>query len=65
MEHPSPVRLITLSRLLKLPATWLKEEADAGRIPCLRVGRARLFDPAAVQQTLRRRAAAGEGVDHD
>jgi hypothetical protein len=51
--------LLSLHRLaarLSLPAAWLKEEALAGRIPCLRVGRKLLFNVEAVEQTLTARA---------
>lgn len=42
------VRLPKLSDRTGLPISWLKREADAGRLPYIRVGRARMFDPAAV-----------------
>jgi hypothetical protein len=59
----TPVRLIGLSVALGLPRAWLKAEALAGRLPCLRVGRnTLLFDPDAVRAALARRAALGEGV---
>jgi hypothetical protein len=32
------------ARLLYVPATWLRTEADAGRLPCLRAGSQYLFD---------------------
>ena len=59
MEHcdSSLVRVIGLSRRLNLPAAWLKAEAKAGRIPCLRAGRHLLFNPSAVTRTLASRAA--------
>ncbi len=63
MNTKPPVGLLALSRLLNLPADWLKQEADARRIPCLRIGRARLFDPDAVREALKRRAAVGEEVE--
>lgn len=44
------------SQLLGVPKAWLKREADAGRLPCLRVGRRRLFAPEAVRAELERRA---------
>jgi hypothetical protein len=40
-----------------LPRNWLKQEAQAGRLPCLRVGRRLLFVAAAVEETLAKRAA--------
>ncbi len=38
-------------------ASWLRAEAEAGRLPCLRVGKRLLFDPEAVEAELIRRAA--------
>jgi hypothetical protein len=52
-------RLLNLSRLsqaLRLPREWLKAEALAGRLPCLRVGRRLRFDAEAVEQALSERA---------
>lgn len=46
-----------LARELKISIEWLRDEADAGRIPCLRAGRKRLFNVEAVRQALLRRAA--------
>ena len=49
--------LPALARKLGLPPTWLKTEATAGRIPCLKIGRRFLFNPAAVERALLTRAA--------
>ena len=46
-----------------LPATWLRTEADAGRIPMLRAGRRRLFNLDAVRRVLADRAARGGAAD--
>ena len=35
---------------------WLRAEAEAGRIPCLKAGRRLLFDPEAVEAVLLQRA---------
>lgn len=51
--------LYVLSRHLRLPCSWLHDEAKAGRIPSLRVGRKWLFNLAAVARVLAERAAAG------
>ena len=59
------LRLPALARELKLPRDWLRTEADAGRIPCLRVGRKLLFQIEAVKRALAERAAKGEGVRLD
>lgn len=50
-----------LSQALNLPASWLRAEAEAGRIPSLRAGRRRLYSLVAVRETLLRRAARIEG----
>lgn len=49
-------------RRFGLSIAWLKAEADAGRIPCMRAGRRVLFDAEAVEQSLLRRAAQAEKV---
>jgi len=58
------LNLIGLANRLRLPANWLKQEADAGRLPCLKVGRKRRFNLTAVQAVLAKRAAE-EGVAHE
>jgi hypothetical protein len=61
MEN-KPYNLLELSKQLRLPVKWLKQQADAGKIPCLRVGRWRyLFNLTAVQKALSEMAAEGEG----
>lgn len=46
-----------LSRQLNLPKKWLEDEAKAGRIPSLTVGRQRRFNVEAVENALAERAA--------
>ena len=48
--------LEALASALALPRGWLRDEADAGRIPCLRVGTRRMFDVQAVRDSLAERA---------
>jgi hypothetical protein len=48
---------------LNVPKKWLREEAQAGRIPCLICGEFLRFNPAEVERVLLARAA-GE-VRHD
>ena len=66
METTQFVPLDALATTLGLPRQWLKTEADAGRIPFLKAGRRRVFDPDAVARVLSDRASArtSEGV-HD
>jgi hypothetical protein len=55
-------KLLTLYELAErtgLPAAWLKREADAGRLPCIRAGRLRMFDLAAVLKALADRQNGG------
>jgi hypothetical protein len=54
------LHVLALGRELGLPWRWLLAEANAGRIPCLRVGKALRFEPRAVELALAARAAKGE-----
>ena len=45
-----------MARSLKVTATWLRAEADAGRVPCLKAGTRYLFLPDAVTAALAERA---------
>jgi hypothetical protein len=49
------------ARILSIPANWLRAEADAGRLPCLRAGSSYLFDIDLVERLLLERARQGEG----
>lgn len=63
MTTPHPQDIVTLDELarrLKLSKAWLHREANAGRIPSLRAGKRRLFNPAAVGASLAERAATGD-----
>jgi hypothetical protein len=46
------LRVDELARATRLPAAWLKREADAGRLPCIRAGRLRMFDLVTVLKAL-------------
>jgi hypothetical protein len=46
-----------MARKLRVAQKWLREEADAGRVPCLKAGRDYLFSPSAVEEALASRAA--------
>jgi len=54
MEKPDGqfATLDALSAMLRLPRSWLRDQADAGTIPSLMVGHRRLFDPVAVRAAL-------------
>jgi hypothetical protein len=43
-----------------LSINWLRAEAEAGRIPCFRVGRKLLFDAEAVEQSFLHRARGAQ-----
>ncbi len=51
--------LLTLTRAarrLGVPARWLRAEADADRVPCLRAGKRYLFELTALTEALAKRA---------
>ena len=50
------VPLEVLASVLGLPRNWLRSEADTGRLPCLRIGRRRMFNIEAVEGALADRA---------
>ena len=57
------VNLRELARQLRrfgITQDWLKSEAEAGRLPCMRVGKRLLFNVTAVEEALLRRATKGE-----
>jgi excisionase family DNA binding protein len=60
--------LLSLSRLarrLGITQQWLRAQADAGKIPCLKAGNRYLFNPVAVQEALAAKAArTRQGGDH-
>ena len=52
--------LLSLSRLarrLGVTQDWLRDQADAGKVPCLRAGKRYLFNVVAVQEALAVQAA--------
>jgi len=61
-----PLNLGPMARRVRVPAKWLRAEAEAGRIPHLRAGSAFLFDPGVVERLLleRVRGATPKGVQH-
>lgn len=63
MESTAPLlNLKGLARHLGVPVTWLRAEADRGRLPHVKAGSQRLFNVAAVERVLAERAA--EDSDH-
>ncbi len=59
-------KLLTVHELAErtgLPAAWLRREADAGRLPCIRAGRLRVFDLEAVLKALAERQKRGGDRD--
>lgn len=59
-------KLLTVHELAEqtgLPAAWLRREADAGRLPCIRAGRLRVFDFKAVMKALAERQERGGDRD--
>lgn len=53
-----------MARRLRVPATWLKAEALAGRVPAVQAGNQFLFHLEAVESALAERARKG-GPRHD
>ena len=59
MATQNYISLLALADHLGLPLAWVKSETQAGRLPCLRVGRRLMFNAAAVERSLAERAAPG------
>ena len=58
---PRLLPLGPMARRLRVPARWLRAEADAGRVPCLKAENAILFDADEVERVLLQRARQGGG----
>ena len=50
-----------MARRIGVTQKWLKAEAEAGRIPCVRAERRYLFSPLAVEEKLAALASQGTG----
>jgi hypothetical protein len=55
-EH-TPLPLNRMARRLRVTTAWLRSEADAGRVPCLKAGNRYIFCAPAVERILAERAA--------
>lgn len=53
--HDKLLSLHQLADRTGLPTAWLRREADAGHLPCIRAGRRRMFDLTAVLKALAER----------
>jgi hypothetical protein len=66
MENETKLKLLPLcamARRLYVSNKWLRGEAEAGRIPHLKAGRALLFNPDVVEPLLVERASKGKQVN--
>lgn len=61
--EPLPVNLAT--RCLRVPARWLRDEVEAGRLPGLRAGGVILCHVPTLSELLAERAKVGEGGRHE
>lgn len=57
-NHANLLPLGPMARRLGVTATWLRQEAEAKRVPCLPAGDRYLFVPEVVERVLAERAAA-------
>jgi len=51
--------LIGCAHKFGVPVRWLKDQAKAGKIPCILIGRRMLFNIVAVKKALLKLAAEG------
>lgn len=64
-DPPDTLPLNLAARCLRVPARWLRDEIEAGRIPALIAGRSVLVHVPTVAAILTERAKAGSGLDRD
>ena len=62
MDTTSFISARQLASRLGLPLTWLRGQAEAGCIPCLKAGRRLFFDEKRVRAALVRIAAGNNGT---
>lgn len=65
-EHVNELlSLRRMARQLGITQAWLREQADTGKVPCLKAGNHYLFHPPTVERILADRASgAAEGMAH-
>ncbi len=54
-----------MARRLSVSQKWLRDQAAAGKIPCLKAGKRYLFNSVAVQEALAAKAARTRQGGHD
>jgi len=57
LENAVLVPETQMARIVGVPVDWLREEAEAGRVPSLRAGDRFIFHPPAVEKNLIDRAS--------
>ena len=57
MNTNKPISITKAAGKLNVPVSWLREQADAGSIPCLKVAKKLLFNLAALENALAQKAA--------
>jgi len=50
------------ARLLRISSVWLRDEARAGRVPCIKCGKDFIFNPASVEQSILERVKTGNAL---
>ncbi len=63
IDTPKLLPVGPMARYLRVPVKWLREEAEAGRIPHLKADKVFLFDPETVEKILLERARHAEVVN--
>lgn len=59
MQTVEPLwRVGDVARFLSMSTSWVYKEAEAGRLPCRRIGAALRFHPEAVRKWLERQSGA-------
>jgi len=64
-DEPKLIPLFAMAQRLYVPAKWLRQEAEAGKIPHLKAGNKILFNPHIVEKILLQRATKGGNDDRN